>query len=174
MLKLAIETFRIFNKGPQVIGGSSQLIDNIGVTPDEFYSLLAEIIEHNRFQKIKVSQVSKNEGWFSPFRKYTRIKYKSFFFDILFLPQQYNCFISWQLFRNPNRTSGIISKIPDIGTSLHQAMQDNSNEPDSHILFKESMQKCILFTIEELKKKKISRTSSSGTKKNWQDFYKKL
>ena len=89
MLKTAIETFRVFNKGPQVIGSWNQLMDNLGVNPEEFYSFLEEIITHNRFQHVRISYISKNEGWFSSYKKYIRIKYKSFFFDLLFLPQEH-------------------------------------------------------------------------------------
>lgn len=95
------------------------LIDNFNFSTEDFYALLKDELLNNGVDNINIKKVELKEGGaFSNKRKYLRVTWKDYQYDICAAPFGNGFFISWWLLYNNSFFKILISKIPLIGTWL--------------------------------------------------------
>lgn len=147
-------------KAPKEIGSWNELLENLGISADEFYEVVMEILRHNEFQKSKMKLIWKKESFFSAYRKYLRIEFKSYFFDVLCIHQIHNHYIGWKLYKSSSPALDMLSGIP-IGKEIIKTFEESHGGGQSHLdaIYKSMVHKSIMAAIEVVRNQKISRGS---------------
>ena len=95
------------------------LLDGFNFSTQEFYTLLREELKNQSINNLNINDVSLKEGsFFSNRRRYLRIKWKEYQYDMRAAPFGKGFFISWWLLYKNSMGTIIISKIPFVGKWL--------------------------------------------------------
>ena len=95
------------------------LLDGFNFSTHEFYTLLREELKNQSINNLNINDVSLKEGsFFSRRRRYLRIKWKEYQYDMCAAPFGKGFFISWWLLYKNSMGTIIISKIPFVGKWL--------------------------------------------------------
>lgn len=95
------------------------LLDGFNFSTQEFYSLLREELKKQGITDLTIKDVSLKEGsFFSKRRRYLRIQWKEYQYDMCAAPFGKGFFISWWLIYKNSTGAIIISKIPFVGKWL--------------------------------------------------------
>jgi hypothetical protein len=95
------------------------LLDGFNFSTNEFYKFLREELKNQGITGLIINDVSLKEGsFFSNRRRYLRIKWKEYQYDMCAAPFGKGFFISWWLLYKNSMGAIIISKIPFIGKWL--------------------------------------------------------
>ncbi len=145
-------------KPPKEIGSWNEIMDNLGISADEFYEVVMEILRHNEFQKSKMKLIWKKESLFSAYRKGLRIEFKSYYFDVLCIHQIHNHYIGWKLFKSSSSGLDLLSSIP-IAKDIVRTLEESNGGGELHLdtAYKAMVHKSIIAAIEVVRNQKISR-----------------
>jgi hypothetical protein len=143
------------------------LIDNFEYSTEEFYIRFKKELLSHGVSGISASDVSLKEGSiFSPRRRYIRIKWKEYQYDICAAPFGKGFFISWWLLYKNSIGKFIISKIPFVGKWLASIwFPITYYKIDTASMFMSYAQASVLKVIDDITKDKGVRALSEADKK---------
>lgn len=143
------------------------LIDNFNFSTEEFYVRFKKELLSQGVSGINTSDVSLHEGnIFSSRRRYIRVKWKEYQYDICAAPFGNGFFISWWLMYKNSVGQIIISKIPFIGEWLNKKLFPVTYyKIDTASMFMTYAQSSVLKVIDEITKDQGTRSLSETDSK---------
>lgn len=148
-----------------ILSHSSFFFDDLQLSAREFYTKLEQAITAREYPNLSAYRVLFNErGAFSAQREYLCIQSKGYLFYICAAPYGRSFFISWWVKEQTNILFVILLTIPFLGRFLaRKSKWKTFYQFDTELLFRESIERIIKATIEELKHTKGFRKKSLGT-----------
>lgn len=143
------------------------LIDDFDFSTQEFYQLFKKELLSQGISGISTSDVSLHEGnIFSPKRRYIRVRWKDYQYDICAAPFGNGFFVSWWLFYKDTLGQIIISKIPLIGKWLVKSLYPITYyKIDTASMFMSYAQSSVLKVIDDITNNKGVRALNESEKK---------
>jgi len=143
------------------------LIDNFNFSTEEFYQRFKKELLSQGVSGINTSDVSLHEGnIFSSKRRYIRIKWKEYQYDICAAPFGNGFFISWWLLYKNSIGQILISKIPFIGIWLNRKLFPVTyHKIDTACMFMTYAQSSVLKVIDDITNDKGTRELTELEKK---------
>jgi len=145
----------------------NHLLDDFNFSTKEFYSRLEEELQSQGIKKVDTYTVSlKTGGIFSSRRKYLRVQWKSYRYDICGAPFGKGFFISWWvLYKNPIMKI-LISKIPLFGVWLaNKWFPITYYKIDTASMFMTYCQSSVLKVIDDITKGSGTRSLTDNERK---------
>jgi len=130
----------------------NHLLDNFNFSSKEFYSRLEEGLQLQGIKKVDTYTVSlKIGGPFSSRRRYLRVEWKSFRYDICAAPFGKGFFISWWVLHKNPIMKMVIAKIPFLGEWLSEKWYPITHyKIDSASMFMTYCQSSVLKVIDDI------------------------
>jgi len=143
------------------------LIDKFNFSTEEFYQLFKKELLSQGVSGINTSDISLHEGnIFSPKRRYIRVKWKEYQYDICAAPFGNGFFISWWLLYKNSIGKWLISKIPFIGHWLANKIYTITYyKIDTASMFMTYAQSSVLKVIDDITNNKGTRELTELEKK---------
>jgi len=143
------------------------LIDNFNFSTEEFYQRFKKELLSQGVSGINTSEVSLHEGnIFSSKRRYIRVKWKEYQYDICAAPFGNGFFISWWLLYKNSIGQLLISKIPFIGNWLTKKLFPITYyKIDTASMFMTYAQSSVLKVIDDITNDKGVRALSETDRK---------
>ena len=175
LVVLLIITF--FSKSKESIHSNwNNLIDDFDFPTVKFYNLLTEELKSQGIDKIKIETVSLSEGgMFSSNRKYLRLSWKEYQYNMCAAPFGKGFFISWWLIMRQAPAEMVIEKIPIIGGWLVRKMYPITYyKIDTASMFMTYAHQAVMNVIDQITKDKGTRPLSEFERKpNMRDLLRK-
>ncbi|MFD2916817.1 hypothetical protein [Psychroserpens luteus] len=135
------------------------LIDDFNFSTEEFYQLFKKELLSQGVSGINTNDVSLHEGSiFSQKRRYVRVKWKEYQYDICAAPFGKGFFISWWLLYKSSIFQILISKIPFVGEWLARKLFPITYyKIDTASMFMTYAQSSVLKVIDEITEGKGTR-----------------
>jgi len=151
-----------------ILAHSSFFFDDLQLSAREFYTKLEQAVQSFEYPNLSLYRVLFTEGGaFSAQREYLCIQSKGYLFYICAAPYGRSFFVSWWLKEQTNILFIILLTIPFLGRMIaRRSSQKTFYQFDTELLFRESIERVIKTTIEELKHTKGFRKKSLDTHKN--------
>ena len=130
----------------------NQMIDGLKFSTNEFYDLVDQELQEQGISDVKYSIVKHPEGSIlSSSRRYFRIRWKGFTYDICFAPFAQGSFVSWWLFHTPGGIMLLLLRIPIIGWILGKLFyRETYYSIDTASMFMTAVQQAILRVLDNL------------------------
>ncbi len=143
------------------------LIEDFNYSTEDFYQLFKKELLSQGVSGINANDVSLYEGsMFSQRRRYIRVKWKEYQYDICAAPFGKGFFVSWWLLYKNSVLQIIISKIPFIGGWLTRKLFPVTYyKIDTASMFMTYAQSSVLKVIDEITKDKGIRAISENDRK---------
>jgi len=143
------------------------LIDDFNFSTEEFYSMFKKELLSQGVSGINTHDVSLHEGnIFSNKRRYVRVKWKDYQYDICAAPFGKGFFISWWLLYKNSIGYLIISKLPFIGSWLSRKLYPITYyKIDTASMFMTYAQSSVIKVIDSITNEKGIRTLSENERK---------
>lgn len=143
------------------------LIDNFNFSTEEFYQKLKKELLSQGVSGIETKDISLSEGnIFSSKRRYIRVKWKEYQYDICAAPFGNGFFISWWLLYKNSFGKLFISKIPFIGDWLAKKLFPVTYyKVDTASMFMSYAQSSVLKVIEDITNNKGVRALTEDQRK---------
>lgn len=152
------------------------LIDDFNFSTEEFYQLFKKELLSKGVSGINTNDVSLYEGnIFSQKRRYIRVRWKEYQYDICAAPFGKGFFISWWLLYRNSIIHILISKIPFVGEWLARKLFPITYyKIDTASMFMTYAQSSVLKIIDEITSEKgIRQLSESERKPILKDIFKR-
>ena len=149
------------------------LLDGFNFSTQEFYTLLREELKNQSINNLNINDVSLKEGsFFSRRRRYLRIKWKEYQYDMCAAPFGKGFFISWWLLYKYSIVAIIISKIPFIGKWLVEKWYPITYyKVDTASMFMTYCHNAVLNVIDTITKESGIRISEQQKRPVLQDIF---
>ena len=149
------------------------LLDGFNFSTQEFYTLLREELKNQSINNLNINDVSLKEGsFFSRRRRYLRIKWKEYQYDMCAAPFGKGFFISWWLLCKYSIVAIIISKIPFIGKWLVEKWYPITYyKVDTASMFMTHCHNAVLSVIDSITKESGIRISEQQRRPILQDVF---
>ena len=96
------------------------MIQGLDYSPQEFFGLVEEAIQHKNIDDLKITRIKMGEGGvLSAKREYLRVSRKRLVFDICGAPFGNGFFVSWWLGETPSGLAALLLSIPYVGGVVH-------------------------------------------------------
>ncbi|MDO5969319.1 hypothetical protein Q4Q35_05825 [Flavivirga aquimarina] len=143
------------------------LVDDFEYSTEEFYLKFKKDLLSHGISGITASDVSLHEGSiFSQRRRYIRVEWKEYQYDICAAPFGRGFFISWWLLYKNSIVKILISKIPFVGSWLAQKLYPVTYyRIDTASMFMTYAQSSVLKVIDDITKNKGVRALSENERK---------
>ncbi|MBI5021147.1 MAG: hypothetical protein HZB59_06910 [Ignavibacteriales bacterium] len=144
-----------------------QLIDNLQLSSQHFYTSVTLNINERKLPDTKISRVDHHEGGvLSAKREYLRVTRKEHIFDICAAPFAKGFFISWWLGEDIGSFLNIVIRIPFLGPALIRIFRpDTYYRIDTALMFQESVHASVLEILEQSTKTQGLRSLSELERK---------
>lgn len=135
-------------------------------SPQEFYTGIKETLTAKEMSQVYLYIVDYAQGGIlSPSRKYLRVRYKEFYYDICAAPFAKGFFVSWWLGEIGDPIRDFLINLPAIG-KLFVKREKTFFELDTEIMFKEMVTVCVRETLEKLT---VSKGLRNLTDAEWKE-----
>lgn len=143
------------------------LINDFTFSTQEFYDLLKKELQEQNIKNISIKEVSLKEGgMFSSGRRYLRILWKDYQYDVCAAPFGKGFFISWWLLYKRSLGEKILSKVPFIGKWLaRQWFPVTYYKIDTASMFMTYAQSSVLKVIDDITNSKGVRELTTEERK---------
>lgn len=145
----------------------STLIDNFNFSSQEFYLRLQAELNSKDVRGVHFKQVELAEGGvFSPKRRYLRIIWKDYQYDICAAPFGKGFFISWWMYKSVSDGELCAEKFPLIGNWMARTFfPETPYKIDTASMFMSYAQSSVLKVIDDITKEKGIRALSESERK---------
>ncbi len=144
----------------------AQLLPNFKFSTKEFYKLIQEEMLSHDVEKLSFKEVNLKTGnIISSERKYLRIRWQDYYYDLCFAPFGDGCFVSWWLIFEISPNEEFLSRIPFIGEWIRRAFfRKTYYKIDSASMFMTYGQRSVLAVIDEITKESGIRLTEDQRK----------
>lgn len=149
---------------PVNLGNWSHYHEGLSLSGLEFFTDLKAALKEREFPSIHLSEVSFRERTvLSAQRKYLRIEFREFVFDLYCAPYAKGTYFSWWLGKDYGLLASIISRIPFIGTFLVNAIYPMTyHHLDSAQMFRMGVHTTLMRLIDDITTEKGVRQVSTA------------
>jgi len=143
------------------------LIDDFNFSTTDFYKLLQEEFHRTKIEGLHIEVEYHKEGnAFSRYRKYLRVSWKEYYYDICGAPFAKGFFVSWWLLYKNSVGRLLVSKIPFVGDWLaRKAYPVTYYKVDTASMFMTYANNVVQNVIKQITKKKGIRELNIHEKK---------